>query len=280
MFKGPLLNQIFPNWNSVIDLRDAVKKSIEHDISMNWKVGPFLEPPFENFVGSPMGAFAKSSKTCVTHDLSWPPERSINCFIPSELCSVKYISVEDAVSLVKERGPGCLMSKVDLSNAYKQVGVRPKDWPLLGTTWLNDEGSTEYYYDTVLPFGCRSSAVQFDKMAQGLEYMMKLDGATNCIHYLDDTFTCGAAGTDECLSNLETILATCAEAGVALGLAGFNPANFSGNSFRAGAATTAGDLGFEDYELKMLGRWSSSAYTVYLRNPKIVSTFAKRLVPT
>jgi hypothetical protein len=67
---------------------------------------------------------------------------------------------------------------------------------------------------------------------------------------------------------------------LALGLAGFNPANFSGHSFRAGAATTAGDLGFEDYELKMLGRWSSSAYTVYLRNPKIVSTFAKRLVPT
>jgi hypothetical protein len=67
---------------------------------------------------------------------------------------------------------------------------------------------------------------------------------------------------------------------LALGLAGYNPSKFSGHSYRAGAATTAGDNGFEDWELKMMGRWKSSAYTVYLRNPKIVATFAKRLVNT
>jgi hypothetical protein len=45
-----------------------------------------------------------------------------------------------------------------------------------------------------------------------------------------------------------------------------------------GAATTAGDSHFRDWEVKMLGRWSSTAYNVYLRNPKVTATFASRLV--
>jgi integrase len=65
---------------------------------------------------------------------------------------------------------------------------------------------------------------------------------------------------------------------MALSLAGFNPSKFSGHSYRAGAATTAGDRGFEEWELKMMGRWKSSAYNLYLRNPKVVASFAERLV--
>ena len=63
-----------------------------------------------------------------------------------------------------------------------------------------------------------------------------------------------------------------------LSLSGYNPALYSGHSFRAGAATTAGDKHFKEWELKMLGRWSSTAYSLYLRNPRLTSTFASRLV--
>lgn len=59
---------------------------------------------------------------------------------------------------------------------------------------------------------------------------------------------------------------------------GLNPDDYSGHSMRAGAATTAADNTFEEHEIKMLGRWASNAYQIYLRNPKIVSTYAKRLV--
>ena len=64
---------------------------------------------------------------------------------------------------------------------------------------------------------------------------------------------------------------------LALSASGFNPSDYSGHSFRAGAATTAGDNNFEEWELKMLGRWASSAYSIYLRNPKVVTKFAQRL---
>jgi hypothetical protein len=63
-----------------------------------------------------------------------------------------------------------------------------------------------------------------------------------------------------------------------LSLTGNDPALYSGHSFRAGAATTAGDKQFKEWELKLLGRWSSTAYSLYLRNPRLTSTFASRLV--
>jgi hypothetical protein len=65
---------------------------------------------------------------------------------------------------------------------------------------------------------------------------------------------------------------------MSLAAIGLDTSLYSGHSYRAGAATSAGDAGFEEWEIKMLGRWNSSAYHVYLRNPRIVATFSKRLV--
>jgi hypothetical protein len=131
LYKGPILKQIFPNWKSLEFDEEKVQTCMLYDVSKGWRVGPFSEPPFPNFVGSPMGAIYKPSKTRLIHDLSWPPGNSVNAYIPSDLCSVKYISVENAVSAVKLRGRGALKSKEDLKDAYKQIGVRIKDWPLL-----------------------------------------------------------------------------------------------------------------------------------------------------
>jgi hypothetical protein len=64
---------------------------------------------------------------------------------------------------------------------------------------------------------------------------------------------------------------------LSLSAIGLNPALYSGHSFHAGSATTGADCGFNQWELKMLGRWSSECYNRYLRNPKLVSSFAKRL---
>jgi hypothetical protein len=60
-------------------------------------------------------------------------------------------------------------------------------------------------------------------------------------------------------------------------LSGHDPSKYSGHSYRAGAATTAGNNKFRDWEVQLLGRWSSQAYTCYMRNPQITSTFASRL---
>ena len=215
-YKGPPISHVCPNWNSTLQFREKVIKTLATDVALGRKSGPFLSPPLEGFVGSPMGAFLKkhSNKVRVIHDLSWPPGRSVNSGITHEDSTVTYISVYDAVKQVKLRGRFAKMCKVDLRDAYKQILVHKDDWKYLGSTWLNDKGQTEYYVDHVLPFDLRSSAKLFDLFAQGLEYFILKSGVTNSQHYLDDIFSCGEAYTNECESNLTKILQTCEHSGM------------------------------------------------------------------
>lgn len=53
----------------------------------------------------------------------------------------------------------------------------------------------------------------------------------------------------------------------ALTIAGFQPENFAGHSFRIGAATTAAACGIPIATIKALGRWKSEAYQLYIRLP-------------
>ena len=65
----------------------------------------------------------------------------------------------------------------------------------------------------------------------------------------------------------------------ALSAAGIDPSRYSAHSFRIGAATTAAAAGIPDHQIKMLGRWESSAYTLYVRTPpNQLSALSARLV--
>ena len=55
----------------------------------------------------------------------------------------------------------------------------------------------------------------------------------------------------------------------ALKSAGYHDVDkYAGHSFRAGAATTAAAMGVQDSLIKMLGRWESLAYLLYIRIPR------------
>ena len=63
----------------------------------------------------------------------------------------------------------------------------------------------------------------------------------------------------------------------ALRKAGINTANYTGHSFRIGAASAAAQAGFSDSLIQTLGRWKSSAFTSYIRTPreKLISVAAQ-----
>ena len=54
----------------------------------------------------------------------------------------------------------------------------------------------------------------------------------------------------------------------ALDKAGLNAKDYAGHSFCISAATTASACGLNVSVIQMLGRWSSSAYLVYIRTPR------------
>ena len=217
-YDGPDYCRIYKNWLSCKKLSNDVVKSIKTEVDKGRKIGPFTYPPFSNFVGSPMGAFEKSShgnrKVRVITDLSWPPGEAVNSFISKDVSRVSYVTIDTAVAMVKECGKNSNLFKIDLSDAYRQIVVQPKDWHLLGSTWSGEDGNIEYYVDTRLSFGLRSSARLFDNFAAALEFMMLNNGTSRVIHYLDDYFSCSPADVLECENNKNIMLQTCAAAGL------------------------------------------------------------------
>ena len=71
-------------------------------------------------------------------DLSCPEGHSVNDGIPSAVCSLNYVTIDDAAKAVIVKGAGALLAKVAIQSAYWSVPLHPDDRWLLGKTWEND----------------------------------------------------------------------------------------------------------------------------------------------
>ena len=79
---------------------------------------------------SPFGVIPKKNppnKWRLIVDLSAPEGHSINVGISKELASLSYVSVDDEVNGILERGRGTLMAKMDIQHAYRNIPVHPSD---------------------------------------------------------------------------------------------------------------------------------------------------------
>ena len=64
-------------------------------------------------------------------------------------------------------------------------------------------------------------------------------------------------------------------------LAGIDPQLYTGHSYRIGGATSAAAAGMADWEIKVLGRWTSDTYQRYIRTPtSLLVGFANRMTKT
>ena len=168
-----------------------------------------------------MGVVAKKCscpvKYRIIHNLSWPPQDSINNHINLDAFRCFYGSFDDAVALIVKHGVGTLSPKLDLANAFKHIFIRSQDSPLLGSSWvLQHPGCSTccfYYVDLFLPFGLCSSPALFNKYVDALQYAMKTNKVQDLLHYLDDYFTVGPPQSPVWTNNISTMTATCEELG-------------------------------------------------------------------
>ncbi|KAK3102095.1 hypothetical protein FSP39_008693 [Pinctada imbricata] len=139
------------------------------------------------------------------HHLSYPEGGSINDGIPTEHCTVKYQSVDDAIAIIKTFGHGALLAKTDIAEAFKNIPIHPDDFELLGF-FFNDK----YYFDKTLPFGLSFSCNLFEKFSNALHWIMVSHfRSKGCVHVLDDYLFIGPPSSNDCYSDLHKFLSLC-----------------------------------------------------------------------
>lgn len=188
-----------------------VSEVIAKDVADGKKAGPFDSPPFPHFAVSPIGAVPKKGSDAirVTHNLSHPFKgtTSVNAGIRDETFQLDTVST--ACQAIRLTGSGCLLIKLDVEAAYKQVPVRQEDWPLLGFMWKG-----KYYYERTLPFGLKSSCRLWDMYASALHHFFQHMGVPIVIHYIDDFLFVIQSDLDLAHDLLDQCLKLCIHLGV------------------------------------------------------------------
>ena len=200
------------NMPSVREHPHIVEAHIAAEVGAGRLLGPLPGPLAGLCHSSPIGLIPKPhqpGKWRLIVDLSSPHGHSVNDAIEADLCHMHYSSVLEAAELVRQLGPGTLLAKVDLHQAYRILPVHADDHPLLGIQWGSDT-----YVDSALPFGLRSAPKIFSAFADALAWILGEQGVTRQLHYLDDFLFVGPPRETSCAVSLHKALEVCQHLGV------------------------------------------------------------------
>ena len=107
-----------------------VDNYLQTELAAGRIVGPFLPHQLKGAQVSSFGVIPKANqpgKWRLILDLSSPYQQSVNDGIPRELCSMRYITIDDAVKKILSLDQGCLLAKLDVEHAYRNIPVHPDD---------------------------------------------------------------------------------------------------------------------------------------------------------
>ena len=110
----------------------------------------------------------------------------MNNGIPQHLCSLSYVSVDDAILNILQLGKGTMLAKINIKSAFRLLPVHSTDWYLLAMKWKG-----YIYIDGCIPFGLRSAPKLFNILADMLSWIAQKRGVSYVVRYLDDFLTMG-----------------------------------------------------------------------------------------
>ena len=180
-------------------LLDIVIEYLQHEISLKIVAGPFPRTLLSDVHVSRFGVIPKSHQTNrwrLILDLSFPKGKSVNDGIPKDLCSLHYITVDNAIQHIMALGKGALLAKADIKSAFRLLPVHPAYRYLLGMLWKDD-----LFIDTCLPFGLRSAPKLLNILADFLAWILQQQGVSPILHYLDDFLIIGQPAFNTCLQH-------------------------------------------------------------------------------
>lgn len=97
------------NLQCAYDHQQVVEDYLHCEVITSGVAGPFCQAAISGVYTSRYGVIPKGhqqDKWRLIVDLSHPKHHSINDGIPSSLCSIQYITVDDAIQKIVELGPG------------------------------------------------------------------------------------------------------------------------------------------------------------------------------
>ena len=205
-YTGPQFTHIARHLPSAHTHADIISAFLTKECQAGRMAGPYPQQPLPNLRCSGLGVIPKKDGGWrVICDLSSPQGASINDGIDPEQFSLHYCTIDSAIQIINTLGPGALMGKIDLKNAFRLMPVRRDDWHLLGIHWQG-----KWFLDKCLPFGLRSSPALFNRFADALEWILKHNyHITHLIHYLDDFFTAAPPDLATCQQHMDTMTQVC-----------------------------------------------------------------------
>ena len=174
------------NHGSALSSPQTIDSFLDTECHLGATCGPFAANPLcVDLVTSPLQiAHSRSGKPRVVVDLSFPPGSSVNNGIPSDSYlgkpfALRLPGIDALTDIIRCKGRGCHLFKKDLSRAYRQLRIDPRDVHLLGFRH-NDH----LYIDIAPPFGLRSSAMMCQRTTNAVSCMYHALGYS-CTNYID-----------------------------------------------------------------------------------------------
>ena len=213
-FHGTSLQSAKKNLVSVATHPEVVEDYLKHELSLGRMSGPYPISLCPKVHVNRFGVIPKShqpGKWRLITDLSHPQGQSVNDGISSHLCSLTYVTINDAIANIVLLGRGSMLAKIDIKSAFRLLPVHPIDRHLLAVKWRES-----IYIDHCVPFGLRSAPKLFTILADLLAWIGQNLGISYLIHYLDDYLTMEPPQSSLCQRNLEIFTRLCKDLGVPL----------------------------------------------------------------
>ena len=177
----------FKNHGSAMAEPDVIQSYLDKDCGLGATCGRFPANPLcTKLIISPLQiAHSRSGKSRVVVDLSFPSGFSVNDGIPKdsyldETLGLRLPGTDALVAIILQKDPGYLLFKKDLSRAYRQLRIDPRDVHLLGV-----QHQDFMYFDVVPPFNLRSAAMMCQRTTSAVSHMFGNLGY-QCTNYIDD----------------------------------------------------------------------------------------------
>ena len=152
---------------------DDVNIYFSTELAHNSIARPFGSVPFENFHVSPLLTRPKNNDSRrVIVNLSYPEGRSVNSNIESEIYDgyafdLSYPTIDNIVDEISKVGDNVLLYKLDISRAFRNLRIEPRDYGVMGLQW-----ERKFYVDISVAFGYKHGSAQMQRLGDTIRHIM------------------------------------------------------------------------------------------------------------